>query len=65
MATGKVKWYDATKGFGFILAETGEDIFIHRTGLDRSIYSLDEGQEVEFDTKEGDKGTVAVNLKLA
>jgi len=65
MATGKVKWYDSTKGYGFISAETGEDIFIHRSGLDRSIYELEEGQAVEFDTKQGDKGTVAINLKLA
>ena len=65
MATGKVKWYDATKGFGFILSETGEDIFVHRSGIDRSIYQLDEGQEVEFDTKDGEKGTVAVNVKIA
>lgn len=64
MINGKVKWYNETKGFGFIESENGEDIFVHRSGLDRSIYELKPEQKVEFETKKGDKGIVAVNVKV-
>lgn len=63
MENGKVKWYSEIKGFGFIEMENGEDIFVHRSGL-QSIYGgLQEKQAVEFETKEGDKGLYAVNVK--
>lgn len=65
MATGKVKWYNEVKGFGFIESENGEDIFVHRSGLDSPFGGLEPEQEVEFDTKQGDKGTVAFNVKSA
>jgi CspA family cold shock protein len=63
--TGKVKWYDEVKGYGFISTTEGKDIFVHRSGLDVSVRALDVDQEVEFDTKDGQKGVVAVNVKLA
>ncbi len=63
MTTGIVKWYDDTKGFGFIIAENTDDIFVHRTGLVNSYDGLQTDQEVEFDTKQGEKGLMAVNVK--
>jgi cold shock protein len=60
---GKIKWYDKIKGYGFIVSETGEDIFVHRTGLKNPTLGLNEGQEVEYETREGDKGTIAVNVE--
>lgn len=65
MAKGKVKWYDEIKGYGFIESETGEDIFVHRTGLENSFNGLETDQKVVFDTKTGDKGLVAINVKVA
>jgi CspA family cold shock protein len=63
MKKGKVKWYNEVKGFGFIASEDGEDIFVHRTGLYSSYGGLTPEQEVVFDTKQGDKGLFAVNVK--
>ncbi len=63
MAKGKVKWYNEMKGFGFIKAEDGKDIFVHRTGLDNSTAKLEPEQEVEFEVKEGEKGLMAYNVK--
>ena len=63
MAKGKVKWYNETKGFGFIEQESGEDIFVHRTSLVDRFAGLQPDQEVEFETKQGEKGIVAVNVK--
>ena len=65
MIKGKVKWYNAVKGFGFIESENGEDIFVHRTGLANSYGGLQPDQEVVFETKEGEKGLMAVNVKPA
>lgn len=63
MEQGKVKWYNETKGFGFIEVEGGKDVFVHRSGLEDSYKGLTEGQEVSFDIKQGDKGEVAFNVK--
>ncbi len=61
--TGKVKWFDAKKGFGFIEQETGGDVFVHFRAIQGDGYkSLEEGQEVEFDLEDGEKGPQAVNV---
>lgn len=65
MAKGKVKWYNETKGFGFIETENGKDVFVHRTGLSKPFNGLNEGQEVVFEIKQGDKGEFASDVKLA
>jgi cold shock protein len=63
MTKGKVKWYNKVKGFGFIESETGEDIFVHKTGLYSSYAGLQPDEEVVFETKKGDKGVYATNVK--
>jgi len=64
MTKGKVKWYNESKGYGFIEPEEGKDVFVHRTGLVDSYEGLEQDEEVVFDIKEGDKGLMAVNVKL-
>lgn len=64
MTKGKVKWYDEMKGYGFIEAENGDNIFVHKTSLVKSYAGLQTDQEVEFEIKQGDKGLVAVNVKI-
>ena len=64
MATGKVKWFNAEKGYGFITTDDGKDVFVHFSGLNMEGFkTLDEGQEVEFEITEGAKGPQAVNVK--
>jgi CspA family cold shock protein len=63
MTKGKVKWYNETKGFGFIETENGEDIFVHRSGLKSAFGGLQPEQKVEFEVKQGDKGAFAANLQ--
>jgi len=65
MTKGKVKWYNDVKGFGFIVSEKGEDIFVHRTGLYSTFAGLQPEQEVVFETKTGDRGVYATNVKSA
>lgn len=65
MAKGKVKWYNDIKGFGFIESEDGKDVFVHRSSLDSPYSGLENDEDVEFDLKRGDKGLVAVNVKVA
>ena len=60
---GKVKWYNTIKGFGFIESENGEDIFVHHTGITKSYEKLIPDQKVEFETKSGEKGLSAINVK--
>ncbi len=63
MAQGKVKWFSAQKGYGFIEQEGGDDVFVHVTGLGPGVATLADGQAVEFDVTEGQKGQQAVNVK--
>ncbi|WP_174733046.1 cold-shock protein [Mesobacillus harenae] len=66
MATGKVKWFNSEKGFGFIEREDGEDLFVHFSAIQgEGFKSLDEGQEVTFDIEEGQRGPQAVNVSKA
>mgnify|MGYP001351908106 FL=1 len=62
--TGRVKWFDEKKGFGFIEREGGKDIFVHFRAIAGSGFkTLAEGQEVEFEVEEGRKGPQAANVK--
>lgn len=61
---GKVKWYDDVKGYGFIHADNGNDIFVHRTGIKDSQFGLEANQSVKFEIKESDRGTVAFNVEV-
>lgn len=60
---GTVKWYDAVKGYGFIQSEDNTDLFVHRSGVKDSVFALEAGQEVEFEIKESDRGSVAINVE--
>ena len=64
MTKGTVKWFNATKGFGFLTTEDGQDVFVHYTALedDGEFKTLDEGQAVEFEIVEAEKGPQASNL---
>ena len=63
MNKGTVKWFNNQKGYGFISDEAGNDIFVHYSGLNMEGYkSLEEGQEVEFEIFQGEKGPQAVNV---
>ena len=60
---GTVKWFNAKKGFGFISDETGKDVFVHYSALQMDGFKvLDEGEEVEFDVVNGEKGPQASNV---
>ena len=61
--TGKVKWFNAEKGFGFIEREGGDDVFVHFTAIQTDGFkTLDEGQEVEFEITDGARGHQAANV---
>ena len=63
MNKGTVKWFNNQKGFGFISDEQGNDVFVHYSGIQSNGFkSLEEGQEVEFEVIEGQKGPQAVNV---
>ncbi|WP_270049605.1 cold shock domain-containing protein CspD [Thalassolituus pacificus] len=65
MKTGKVKWFNNAKGYGFILADdSNEDLFAHYSTIQMDGYrTLKAGQAVQFDTKPSDKGTHAINIR--
>jgi CspA family cold shock protein len=63
MKNGTVKWFNESKGFGFIQQAEGEDVFVHYTGINGSGHkSLSEGDQVSFDVQKGPKGLQAVNV---
>jgi len=63
--TGTVKWFNATKGYGFITRDTGEDVFVHYSAINAKGYrSLQEGQRVEFALFEGNKGLQAKDVSV-
>ena len=62
---GKVKWFDGKKGYGFITAENGKEIFVHYSGIVKDGFkALNEKQEVEYELGEGSKGIQAINVKV-
>ncbi len=64
MASGKVKWFDNKKGFGFIAAEQGQDIFVHHSSIKGTGYkTLNEGEVVNFEVVNSDKGPKAENVQ--
>ena len=66
MATGKVKWFNNTKGFGFITADDGRDVFVHYSDIQSDGFkTLEEGDAVEFEITEGAKGLKAANVRKA
>ena len=63
MATGKVKWFNAEKGYGFITSDDGTDIFVHFTAIQgEGFRTLDENQRVTFDVTQSDRGPQASNV---
>jgi CspA family cold shock protein len=63
--TGTVKWFNASKGFGFIARDGGEDVFVHQTAIQAEGYrTLEEGQRVEFEVEPGPKGLKASNVTI-
>ncbi len=63
MTTGTVKWFDARKGYGFITAEDGQDVFVHFSSIQSEGYkSLNDSEKVSFDVDNGQKGLVAKNV---
>jgi CspA family cold shock protein len=66
MEQGKVKWFNAEKGFGFIEREAGEDVFVHFSAIQGDGFkSLDEGQSVTFEVEQGQRGPQATNVQKA
>ncbi|KPJ63307.1 cold-shock protein [candidate division KD3-62 bacterium DG_56] len=66
MATGKVKWFNAQKGYGFISPDEGErDVFVHYSAISAAGFkTLEEGQSVQFDLVDGQKGPQAANVQI-
>lgn len=64
MPTGRVKWYDTEKGFGFLTRDEGEDVFVHKAALPAGVAELKPGQKVEFGIAAGRKGDQALQVKV-
>lgn len=65
MCTGKVKWFNAEKGYGFITTDEGKDVFVHYSSIQADGFrSLEEGQMVTFEIVEGDRGQQAANVTV-
>lgn len=64
MPTGKVKWFDADKGFGFLTRDEGGDVFVHQSALPAGVSSLKAGQRVEFGVVEGRRGEQALSVQV-
>ena len=66
MPLGTVKWFNSEKGYGFIAQDGGEDVFVHHSAIQMTGYrTLEEGQAVEFELREGPKGLQAAEVKPA
>jgi CspA family cold shock protein len=66
MATGKVKWFDPKKGFGFVVNDDGKDVFIHYTSIDGDGFRcLKNGETVEYDQLDSDKGLQGRNVRIS
>ena len=64
MPTGKVKWFDTEKGFGFLSRDDGGDVFVHTSALPAGVSELTAGQRVEFGVAEGKRGEQALSLRI-
>ena len=64
MANGIVKWFNESKGYGFIEQEDGPDVFVHKSGISAGSKILKEGERVKFDIEQGEKGPAAANVTV-
>jgi CspA family cold shock protein len=62
--TGKVKWYDSEKGFGFLATENGDEVFVHASSLPAGLEALKPGSRVEFGVADGKRGPQALSIRL-
>ena len=64
MPTGKVKWYDTEKGFGFLATEEGDEVFVHASALPAGLEALKPGSKVEFGIADGKRGPQALSIRV-
>ncbi|EIF00620.1 MULTISPECIES: cold-shock protein [Saccharomonospora] len=64
MPTGKVKWYDADKGFGFVTQDGGKDVYVRKSALPKGVEALKAGQRLEFGVADGRRGPQALSVRL-
>ena len=64
MPTGKVKWYDTEKGFGFLATDEGDEVFVHASALPSGVESLKPGSRVEFGVADGKRGPSALSIRI-